>query len=221
MIERGKYIVIEGSDGTGKSLQANETTERLTVMGYSTLLVYNDETKVMEPVQEPGGSPLANELRRTIKNKELERDPWTNVILFSGARRSTWQTEIEPALDAGTWVVTARSWISTIAYQGYGQGVDLERIRQRTFEDVGEVYMAPDLVCILALQSERIRKERINSRGPLEKADTFESLPDEFQANMQNGYVRFAEDNNINLIDASQTPKRVQADIWKQIVPLL
>ena len=68
MTERGKYIVIEGSDGTGKSVQSIETTRRLAGLGYNMLLVWNDETGQMEPVQEPGGTPEADKIRKKIKD---------------------------------------------------------------------------------------------------------------------------------------------------------
>jgi dTMP kinase len=116
MSERGKYIVIEGSDGTGKSLQAIETSRHLTELGYESLLVWNDETGQMEPVQEPGGTPRANIIRKRIKDKNIPRTPWDNVKWFTQARESIWDEAIEPALESGIWVVTARSWISTVAY---------------------------------------------------------------------------------------------------------
>jgi thymidylate kinase len=80
--------------------------------------------------------------------------------------------------------------------------------------------MNPDLVCVLALQDERVRRQRIQNRSGNEATDTFESLPEEFQTSMQSGYVRYAGANNINVIDASKSPAAVQADIWRQVEPL-
>lgn len=221
MPERGLYIVIEGSDGTGKSLQAIRTSQHLAELGYDPLLVYNDETDQMEPVQEPGGTPTANLIRRRIKDKSISRTPWENVEWFTEARESIWHEAIRPALMEGRPVVTARSWISTSAYQGYGEGVSLEDIRRYTIEHVGEEYMNPDLVCILALQSERVRRARLAGRDDNSDADTFESMPEEFQQNMQNGYVRFAEDNGIEIVSADPSPDEVQQAIWSKIEPIL
>lgn len=217
---RAPYIVIEGSDGTGKSLQAIRLTERLTSMGYDPLLVFNDETGNMEPVQEPGGTPHANELRRKIKDKSIPRSPWQNVEWFTEARQSIWSEAIKPALEAGRPVVTARSWISTMAYQGYGEGVPLDDIREYTRQHVGEDYTQPDLVCILALQNEVDRRQRLVSRGTSAGKDTFESMPEEFQQNMQNGYVQFARDNDIVITPADGTPDEVEALIWQQVCGL-
>ncbi len=216
MTERGKYIVIEGSDGTGKSLQAIRLTKRLQRMGFDPLVTFNDETGVMEPVQEPGGTQHANEMRRRIKDRSIPRTPWQNVEWFTEARASIWSEAINPALEAGQPVITARSWISTMAYQGYGEGVDLNKIRDYTREQVGELYMQPDLVCILALQSEHARRERLRNRGTDSNIDTFESMSDEFQQNMQNGYVRFAKDSNIRLTSADGAPIDVERRIWRK-----
>lgn len=221
MAERGKYIVIEGSDGTGKSVQSIETSRHLDRLGYNNLLVWNDETGQMEPVQEPGGTPIANKIRKKIKDKTIPRTPWENVQWFTEARQSIWNDAIKPALDSGLWVVTARSWISTVAYQGYGEGVDIDAIREYTREMVGEEYMNPDLVCILALQNERIRRQRIIDRSGSDDSDTFESMPEEFQTNMQSGYVRFAEDNGTILINASKPKKDVQRDLWSHVSKLI
>ncbi len=223
MHERGKYIVIEGSDGTGKSLQAITISKRLEQLGKSPLYVLNDETDQMEPVQEPGGTPRANELRRIIKDKSIERTAWENVMWFTEARQSIWNEAIEPALKRGQWVVTARSWISTMAYQGYGEGVDLKKIRAYTQEHVGPTYMSPDLVCILAIKKEAERQKRLHnaqrSRGS--DQDTFESMPESFQQSMQDGYVQFANDNAIEITDATGTPDEVTQLIWQKISPLL
>lgn len=221
--ERGLYIVYEGSDGTGKSYQAIETTRRLAELGYDPLLVFNDETGQMEPVQEPGGTPKANEIRKRIKDRTIPRTPWENVEWFTEARESIWEEAIQPALLAGRPVVTARSYISTVAYQGYGEGVDIEAIHNYTRDRVGDQYMSPDLVCILALKSERVRRARIANanRGTDSTLDTFESMPEEFQQSMQNGYVRFAEDNGIEIISADPSREEVQAALWSKVEPLL
>jgi dTMP kinase len=220
--ERGLYIVLEGSDGTGKSLQAELLTQKFESIGRSCLRVFNDETGFMEPVQEPGGTPKANELRRKIKDKTIPREPWQNVEWFTEARMSIWEEAILPALESGVDVITARSWVSTAAYQGYGQGIDLETIRNYTFEKVGKEYMEPNLICILALEDEIIRRKRLGIRSSTaSQLDTFESMDQEFQDRMQTGYIRFAEDNNLRLVDASKSIQQVESSIWKQTELLL
>lgn len=221
MTRRGRYIVLEGHDGTGKSLQARQLRKRLKDAGIPVADFV---------VEEPDGAttdhnqqlvPIASELRKIIKNGELPRDPWTNVALFSTARRANWHQAIQPALQAGLTVVTARSYISTIAYQGYGDGVPLEDIERRTREDVGEAYMVPDLELILAVSSHATRRTRIASRGALEKPDTFESREHDFQERVRLGYENYAQQRNVPLIDTSGAPDEVEELIWRHVEPLL
>lgn len=209
MSERGKYIVIEGNDGTGKSSQVQELRRRLGVQGISSIEIH-----------EPDGVPIAAELRPIIKNANLQRDPWSNVLLFTVARRLNWLQAMQPALEKGTWVLAARNWVSTAVYQGYGEGVDLASIKDRTRADVGDDYLVPDLALILSLKDSAQRQSRISGRGELDNPDTFESRGGEFQSKLEDGYERFAKDNGIEIIDASPAADIVAAEIWKRVKPL-
>ena len=175
----------------------------------------------MEPVQEPGGTPEANIIRKKIKDKMIDRTPWDNVVWFTDARVPIWNKAILPALKDGRPVVTARSWISTVAYQGYGEGIPISTIEAYTKYRVGEQYMTPDLLLILALKSERARRQRLESRDGQHNTDTFESMPEEFQTGMQNGYVSYAEEHDISILDASQTKKDVFDQIWTRVEAVL
>ena len=222
MPERGKYFVFEGGDGTGKSTQAILFDKYIRSLGHDTLQVFNDETGLMEPIQEPGGTPTADILRRKIKDRTIERSPWNNVEWFTEARASIWNEAIEPALESGQHVITARSWLSTLAYQGYGEGMSLEDIKAYTRENVGEAYMTPDFVVILALKKETARKTRLANRAISDSAaDTFESKPDEFQTSMQSGYVQLAQDLGIKLLDAGGSRTRVFRRILKSTEHLI
>ncbi len=223
MPERGKYIVLEGSDGTGKSTQAVMLDSFVRSLDYDTLQVINDETGRLEPIQEPGGTPEANELRRRIKDASIDRSPWQNVEWFTEARSYIWNDAILPALESGKHVITARSWLSTLAYQGYGEGISLEDIETYTRNQVGEAYLEPDFVAILAIKNEQARRARLINRSvttPLAEADTFESKPAEFQASMQDGYVRLAEARDIPIIDAAGSRIEVFRHILGHIEPL-
>jgi len=208
----GKYIVIEGVDGVGKSEQAERLLRHLTQRGIPCL---------SPPIHEPRGVPASLEIRAALLNPAYQRDPWTNVILFTAIRRLNWFQAIKPALERGEWVVTARSWISTAIYQGYGEGVDIGKIKQRMLDDVGEEYMHPDLAVVLALNDNTIRNSRIGNRSETKHPDTFESRPQEFQDKLQDGYVRFAKENGLEVIDASPSLEEVEAAIWQRIEPLL
>ena len=221
MSERGKYIVIEGGDGTGKSTQVNLLNEHLNSIGIPTLVTAGPSGGPAEPISEPGGTARANELRRMIKDKRIERTPWENVEWFTEARKSNWDELIEPALEQGIWVPTARNYYSTVAYQGYGQGIDIRAIEEFTEKEVGPAYMDPDFICVLALKDEVKRQHRIITRAENSEGDTFESMPVDFQTSMQSGYIRYAQERGAPVIDAERSPDVVQAEIWKHVERLL
>lgn len=199
---RGKYIVIEGADGTGKSTQVE------------LLQKYLEQQKIESIItQEPGGSPVSEELRDIIKNGLLERDPWTNVMLFTTSRRASWFQSIKPALEAGTWVIASRSYVSTIAYQGYGEGIDIQKITDYTRDNIENEYLNPDHLIILTLGDEQHRKSRIGERTSKYALDTFESKGRGFQELMQSGYVNYAKEHGLKTVDASRTIEEVQNNI--------
>lgn len=204
--QRGKYIVIEGHDGTGKSRQVELLRGRL-------------ETEKIEAIEihEPAGAPIADELRTLIKNGRLERDATTNVLLFTAARRELWRQKIAPALGRGAYVLAARSWLSTVAYQGYGEGFSPDTIEAITKQYTDPKYLEPDFACVLHLDDESERARRIGQRGDLEKPDTFESRSSDFQATVQQGYITVAKKHNLPIIDASRSQEQVHQIIWQHI----
>ena len=118
------YIVIEGQDATGKSTQVEMLAEYLRKQG-----------KEVVTMHEPDGElESAHELRRIIKDKTYNLEPMTHVLLFTAARQELWRKLAEPVLKRGGFVVSARNWWSTLAYQGYGQGISRSRIIRITKE---------------------------------------------------------------------------------------
>jgi len=220
MSSLGKYIVLEGGDGTGKSTQIKEMQSRLNGLGIKSIAIHEPDGFSGD---ESLGIPAVmadTELTKIIKNDMINRDSWSNVLLFTAARRMNWLQAMKPALDSGVWVLAARSWISTIAYQGYGEGVEPELIRHRTIEDVCQRYTEPDLALILTMDDEVSRQHRIDERGQLANADTFESKPAQFQHAVLDGYLAVAEQYNLQTIDASQPLASVTEQIWEAIKPL-
>ena len=205
-MSKGKYIVIEGHDGTGKSTQVKMMRERL-------MAEYNIDSIEFH---EPAGGPIADAIRDVIKNGELERDGITNILLFSAARHELWTKQALPALKLGKWVVTARSYLSTIAYQGYGEGSDIDQINLITKLSTDEHYMKPDYEFILNV-SEKERVKRISKRGVLEIKDTFESKEQEFQDKVRAGYLQISKDKNIPIISADPSKTIIANELWKYI----
>ncbi len=200
--ERGRYVVIEGHDGTGKSTQVDLLREKLADDGIDSIAFH-----------EPEGTPIANEIRTIIKNGGLERDPETNLLLFTASRREIWN-QARAALALGKWVVTARNYYSTMAYQGYGEGLDLDLITDTTRQFTDDQYMHPDIAVILSLEDEAARAKRIDQRGELEHPDTFESRDAAFQQRVKDGYLSIARDYNLPVIAADQPLEVISKQIY-------
>ena len=202
----GKYIVIEGQDATGKSTQVEMLAEHFRKQGKPVLTLH-----------EPDGElESAHKLREIIKSKKYNLEPMTHVLLFTAARCELWHKLAEPILKDGGYVFSARNWWSTLAYQGYGQGVSKSRIIRLTHEMMPEKYLKPDLGIILTLpDDERLRRE--TGRDDLSKTDTFESKPAEFQDKVNAAYLKIAEKFGLTKIDASPSPEEIQAEILKLI----
>ncbi len=218
MSKQGQYIVIEGNDGTGKTTQLELLAKHLSSLG-----------RRVEVIEEPGSddpaksTPVADYLRRLIKDSQLECSAEINLALFSAARRELWQRKISPALESGATVLSSRNFISTLAYQGYGEGLDVTHIRQVTELFTSERYMNPDHTIILDLDDEAERIRRISQRGEPEYPDTFESKCGDFQRRVNSGYRKIARRYHFPVVDClasngrRKTIDEVQAEI-KQIV---
>lgn len=201
MIKRGKYIVIEGNDGTGKSTQAELLAEWL-----------EEEKKIKTFVtHEPDGPGISSEIRKVIKNGEYERDGETNLLLFTASRHEIWK-RAERELVSGKWVISARNYISTLVYQGYGEGVDFDRIIDTTKIFTNDNYINPDVTLILSL-AHKERERRIANRGATQNKDTFESRGRDFQDNLDEGYEKIAEKYKFPVIDASRSIEDIQTEI--------
>lgn len=136
----GAFITIEGPDGAGKSSQADRLVARLRAGG-----------RVVTQVREPGGTPLAEAVRALV-NQPADHDPWSSALLFNAARAQLVRRVIGPALGRGELVVGDRHTDSTLAYQGYGSGLDLDELRRLDAFATGDV--APDLTILLDLPVE-------------------------------------------------------------------
>lgn len=199
---RGKYIVIEGADGTGKTTQASLLQQHLE----------NEGIKVIH-IREPGGSPVAEAIRSVILDGTLPRTPMTNILLFTANRHELWHAKIQPALDQGTWVICTRNYWSTLVYQGYGEGADIPIIQAITATFTDNQYMNPDIGIILALNDIATSQKRVQERGATKNPDTFESKDDAFQHRIQEGYLEIAQRYNIPVILANRPIDDVQQEI--------
>lgn len=130
-----KYIALEGVDGSGKSTVGKALVERLNALGEEAILV-----------REPGGTAVGEVVRSLLLESE-RLDDWAEVFLFAAQRAELAREVIEPALHAGTWVVSDRSYYSSIAYQGRARGLGEDKVR--SINEIGLHGVVPDHVFIL------------------------------------------------------------------------
>lgn len=184
------YIVIEGQDGTGKSTQAEMLKTHFEHQGRKVVML-----------EEPDGDlPQAHDLHDMILTRGYNLEPLTNVLLFTAARVELWRKIAEPVLREGGIVISARNYWSTLAYQGYGEGVSRSKIIRLTKEMLPERYVHPDYGFILTV-SDEVRLARQRGRG--KATETFELRPNEFQQKVNAAYPKIARELGLTIIDAT------------------
>ena len=213
---RGKFITFEGTEGGGKSTQIQLLAERLRAMG-----------RPVRMLREPGGTPIGEEIRYTLKHSEANHGMTAEaeLLLMNASRAQLVREVIRPALDAGETVLCDRFYHSTIAYQGYGRGLGLEQVQQVVDFAVGGT--RPDLTLLLEVSvavSEARRLARAASPGVGEtKRDRMEEADRAFFERVHEGFrhLALADTERIKVIDASQPVERVSQAIWTQISPVI
>ena len=201
---RGKFITLEGGEGTGKSTQASLLALRLASLGIGTQLT-----------REPGGSPGAEIMRHVLLSgvaKPLGAD--TEAMLFAAARDDHVRQTILPALDAGKWVICDRFANSTRVYQGVLGAVDPRLIRALERVSIGD--LKPDLTLVLDVPVE-VGMKRASGRRRGGKADRFEAEDIDFHRKLRKAYLALAaaEHDRCVVIDAKVPKKTVAQHIWE------
>ena len=200
----GKFIVIEGVEGAGKSRQCALLTEALNNMGVPTLLT-----------REPGGAPLAEAIRKLLLDPAYSPDATVELYLYSAARRDHINKVILPALESGKTVVCDRFTYSSMAYQGYGRGLDLQFVRR-----VNQITIEPlkvDLGLFLDLTPEAgfLRK------GGADKSDRLERESLAFFNRGYDGFKQMCADGELTAIDVSGTKEQTAARILSAVRDIL
>lgn len=187
---KGKFITLEGGEGSGKSTQVQKIVQFLTEQGIPVIAT-----------REPGGSEGAELIRELLVKGDTQRwDAVTEVLLMNAARRDHLRNLIIPALDRGTWVVCDRFADSTIVYQGYGRGVELHFLE--TIYQLIAGALTPDLTLVFDIDP-RLGLGRAMGRGGHE--DRFERMSLDFHDRIREGFRRIAQTdlNRYILVDAS------------------
>lgn len=206
----GKLITFEGVEGGGKSTQAARLTERLRTMGLSVLTT-----------REPGGT-LTGEVIRNLLQHNLAGEPLcdaSEALLFCASRAQLCRNVLGPALAAGNWVVLDRFTDSTLAYQGYGRGFNVEQLR--SMNDVATGDVRPALTFLIDLPVE-LGLARVLARSNGVR-DRIEREPIEFHRRLRDGYLAMTarEPERFAVIDGTAAPDDVAEQIWNAVTTRL
>ena len=195
----GRFITIEGGEGAGKSTAQTFLADKLTALGISVL-----------QTREPGGTPLAEAIRRNLLSVDEEAPvEMAELLLVFAARAQHLAKVIEPALEQGQWVLCDRFTDATYAYQGAGRGLSAELIGK--LETLAQGDRHPDTVILLDMPPQ-IGLARARARGAL---DRFEQEEQAFFERVRQGYLERAAafPDRYVVVDATKELSEVQRSL--------
>jgi dTMP kinase len=193
------YIAFEGIEGTGKSTIAARLAAHLEEQSLDVVFV-----------REPGSSPTGERIRRVLLDPDGTVSPWSEALLFAAARAQLAHEVVGPALAAGRWVISDRSVYSSLAYQGGGRGLGIERVRSVNEPGLGHVW--PEMVVLLKLDAETglLRQEdpdRIGGEGAAFQSRVSDAFDD----------LAAAESERFVTVDASNGIEQVWAEVLSYV----
>lgn len=205
----GRFITVEGGEGTGKSTQVKLLEEYLSSKGIDVVIT-----------REPGGTKIGTELRRLLCTGDKDKfDPIAEALLYYADRRIHLQQKVWPALEKGSWVISDRFADSTMAYQYYGYN---KRVPKKILEDlynitVGDFY--PDLTLILDIDPQiGLSRSMVKNSHYEEQEIRFESRKLDFHNNLRNGFLEIAKTaNRYVVLNAEQSVHDLHSDIVKVV----
>jgi len=203
----GKFIVIEGIDGCGKTTQIDALSKWLPKSG-----LIGKGSKLIT-TREPGGSLLGKKLRGLIldNNKNNKPSSLTELLLYSADRAEHVSKIISPALNNNDWVISDRFSDSTLAYQGYGRNIDLDIIKK--IESIVCQGTSPDLTFFLEISPEESLFRRKN-----EIPDRIEREGIKFLEKVHEGFKLIAKEKNWKVISASQNIQTISNQIKEILI---
>ena len=204
---KGKFIVIEGIDGCGKTTQIEEISRWLPTSG-----LMRENSKLIK-TREPGGSLLGKKLRDLIldNNKNNKPSSLAELLLYSADRAEHVSKIISPALKKEDWVISDRFADSTLAYQGYGRNINLEIIKN--IESIVCQGEKPDLTIFLEISAEESVLRRKNLIP-----DRIESEGINFLQKVNEGFKLIAKEKNWKVISATQNIKTISNEIKETLL---
>jgi dTMP kinase len=230
---KGLFITFEGTEGCGKSTQVELLERRLRALGYR-----------VRTLREPGGTPVGEEIRHTLKHSKnnVAMTSETELLLMNASRAQLVRETVRQALAAGEIVLCDRFYDSTIAYQGYGRGLDLSLVKSVIDFAVGDT--RPDLTLLLHISPEVSESRRLARKQSMllevppqsKKPESHPKLPFSeplrdrmeeadraFFERVAKGYeaIAAAEPDRVRVVNGMNPIEAVCAAIWKIVQPIL
>lgn len=196
---RGKFITFEGAEGAGKSSVIAAIAPILTALG-----------KAVCCTREPGNGEVGAQIRNILLHTTESLDTRAEIFLFMADRAQHMSHFIQPCLDRGEWVLCDRHADSTVVYQGYARGFDIEQLR--AWNAAATYGLKPDLTVLLDIDPVIGLQRQLD-------ADRLGGMPLEFHQRVRDGFLQEAErePDRYVTVDASQPPERVQNDVLAAI----
>lgn len=198
----GKFVTVEGCDGVGKSTQVRLLRERLSKEGVDAVFT-----------REPGGTDIAEKIRAVILDADnSDMDALTELFLYEASRCQHTNQVIKSALDAGKLVICDRYIDSTLAYQGYGRGLDVDMIKTLNRWAMGGVEI--DLTLFLDVNS----ADGFSRKGGASDGDRMEREKSDFYERVYNGFIAVAnEEKRFVRVDASGTKYETHEKLYAEL----
>lgn len=203
-MQKGLFITFEGADGSGKTTQLNKIKNYLTEEGFDVILT-----------REPGALEIGQKIRNILLHNESFVSDRCEMFLFLADRSQHIDALIKPALTEGKIILCDRHTDSTVAYQGYGRGQDIELLKK--LNKIAVDGTEPDLTLLFDVSTE-VAQERVG-----EEKDRMEAAGIEFHKKVRNGYLELQKENpdRIKIINANNDIDKVFEDAKNIIVRLI
>ena len=209
----GLLITFEGTEGSGKSTQIELLAKRLRA-GH----------RVVRLLREPGGTPIGEEIRHTLKHSAANRamTAEAELLLMNASRAQLVREVIRPALAAGDIVLCDRFYDSTTAYQGYGRGLDLKLVKAVIDFAVSETRPTLTFLLHVPIQVSESRRQSRQTAGETQR-DRMEEADRGFFERVEQGYkaIADAEPKRVRWIDATQSIELISEAIWQHVKQML
>jgi dTMP kinase len=206
-MSRGVFITFEGSEGCGKSTQAQRLASRLEQAHLRVLIT-----------REPGGTAIGEKIRELLQfaPESFAMTPETELLLFEASRSQLVREIIRPALEQGSVVISDRFYDSTTVYQGVARKLEPDIVA--TLNDFAVGGDRPDLTIILDVDVATARARMLRRVRPVVAIDRMEQEPLDFYERVGEGYRELArrEPARILLLDGSLSPEAIENEIWRE-----